>query len=236
MLHSVPSRWSLLIAANVLLMVVMGCEAKPSNSSAKQPAPAMPVADAPKPAATPAPSVTDAATATRQAIARAASAQNLSRSAQSADDWGLVALRWQQAIDALKQVPASDPQQPQVKKRLADYQRNLAYAQKRVKNPGLGGSDAPPPVAAQTGPSDGFGMISVSGPRPANRQALCIQLERQYEYARINRDSAQSLVSAIERDRASNPMLEQSLYAARTRLQSTEMRLRQAEFNYRQYC
>lgn len=67
-----------------------------------------------------------------QAISRAASAVNISQSAQSQDDWRLVASRWQQAIGLIKAVPASSPHHAQARGKVAEYQRNLAFAQQQA--------------------------------------------------------------------------------------------------------
>jgi predicted aspartyl protease len=66
------------------------------------------------------------------ALDKASSAGNISQSARSQDDWNLVANRWQQAIQLLNSVPASSPYRALVKPKLAEYQRNLAYAKKQA--------------------------------------------------------------------------------------------------------
>lgn len=60
-----------------------------------------------------------------QADDKAVSAANLSRVAQSKDDWKLVIDRWKLAIDILK--PAA--QIPRIRQQLSEYERNLAGAQ-----------------------------------------------------------------------------------------------------------
>jgi predicted aspartyl protease len=67
----------------------------------------------------------------RQGIDRASSAFTLSQSAQSQDDWSLVARRWQQAIDLMAAVPASDPTHVQAQSKVAEYRTNLSYAQQQ---------------------------------------------------------------------------------------------------------
>lgn len=68
----------------------------------------------------------------QQAIDRASSAFTLSRSAQSQDDWQLVASRWQQAIDLLAQVPTTHPQHSQSQKKVLEYRTNLSYARQQA--------------------------------------------------------------------------------------------------------
>jgi len=70
------------------------------------------------------------------AIDKAQSAKSMSQSVQSADDWKLVASRWQQAIGLLKQVPRADPNKKFANQKLAEYQRSLALAQSRADQTG----------------------------------------------------------------------------------------------------
>lgn len=88
---------------------------------------------APQPtiAATPKARATQKNEAYQLALDKAQSAKSMSQSVQSAEDWNLVASRWQQAITLLKQVPKSDPNQKLARQRLVEYQRNLAIAQSR---------------------------------------------------------------------------------------------------------
>lgn len=66
------------------------------------------------------------------AVERASSAYTMGKSAQSRDDWRLVATRWQQAIEFMKSVPAASSHREQVPQKLVEYQRNLAYAQQQA--------------------------------------------------------------------------------------------------------
>jgi predicted aspartyl protease len=68
----------------------------------------------------------------QQGIDRASSAFVLSRSAQSQDDWSLVARRWQQAIDFMSAVPASSPSYSQAQTKVKEYRTNLTYAQQQA--------------------------------------------------------------------------------------------------------
>lgn len=68
----------------------------------------------------------------QQGIDRASSAFTLSRSAQSQDDWKLVARRWQQAIDFMASVPSASTQHNQAQQKVAEYRRNLTYAQQQA--------------------------------------------------------------------------------------------------------
>ena len=68
----------------------------------------------------------------KQGINLASSAYQLSRSALSPDDWGLVASRWQQAVDQLKQVTAADEHYEIAQQKIAEYTRNANYATERI--------------------------------------------------------------------------------------------------------
>lgn len=69
------------------------------------------------------------------ALDKAASALNISQSAQSPDDWKLAISRWQEAIRLLKAMPASSPNQAKAKTKLAEYQKNLADAKRKAIPP-----------------------------------------------------------------------------------------------------
>lgn len=89
------------------------------------------------PATNPVPSVpTPKATANsnpyKLALEKADSAGNITVSAQSQDDWNLVASRWQQAIQLLRSIPSSSPYRSLAQAKLTTYQRNLAYAKNQA--------------------------------------------------------------------------------------------------------
>lgn len=69
------------------------------------------------------------------AINQASSAFTLSQSAQSRDDWRLVANRWQQAIELMTTVPASSPYHGEAQQKLTEYRRNLSYARQQASMP-----------------------------------------------------------------------------------------------------
>jgi predicted aspartyl protease/phage head maturation protease len=97
----------------------------------------------------------------RQGIDRASSAFTLSRSAQSQDDWSLVARRWQQAVDLMAAVPALDPNYAQAQSKVAEYRTNLNYAQQQATRSTIASHDnitirrsqsAPPPPITPAAP------------------------------------------------------------------------------------
>lgn len=69
------------------------------------------------------------------AIDVATGAISISQSAASRDDWQLVATQWQEAINLLKQVPASSPNYSKAKQRVPQYQRFMAEAKLRATPP-----------------------------------------------------------------------------------------------------
>lgn len=72
------------------------------------------------------------AVAYMQSINLASSAYLLSQSAFSPDDWGLVASRWRQAADQLKQVAAADERYESAQQKIAEYGRNAQYADGQI--------------------------------------------------------------------------------------------------------
>ncbi len=63
------------------------------------------------------------------ALDKAYSAAKLSQSARAMSDWEFVVSRWQEAINLLKTIEGSDPRAPG---KIAEYSKNLAYAQRRA--------------------------------------------------------------------------------------------------------
>jgi hypothetical protein len=91
-----------------------------------------------------------------QADDKAVSAVNLSKVAQSKDDWRLVIDRWKLAIDILK--PAS--QIPRIRKQLSEYQTNLTAAQTQA-------STNPRQIeATERSTSDGI-PLTIQAPSPS---------------------------------------------------------------------
>jgi predicted aspartyl protease len=69
----------------------------------------------------------------QQAIGKASSAQNLSQSALSQDDWNLVASRWQQAVEGLKALPGNSPYRVMAKEKLTQFETGLTTARQKAK-------------------------------------------------------------------------------------------------------
>jgi len=157
-----PVRTGILIVLSGFL--ALGNLACSNNDSATPTSQTTPVAPSPKPLTSPSPTPTvsspqktptatkggknRAATATlavkqpappsvnfQRAVDIATGATNISKSAVSRDDWGLVALQWQQAINWLKAVPATSSDHVIAQKKLGEYQKFLAEAKLRSTPP-----------------------------------------------------------------------------------------------------
>ena len=89
------------------------------------------------PASTGTPSATTSATAPsaayREGINLASSAYQLSQSALSPDDWGLVASRWQRAAEQLKKVSPEDEQYQTAQAKRIEYARNAEHATAKIQ-------------------------------------------------------------------------------------------------------
>lgn len=70
----------------------------------------------------------------QDALNTASRALTLAQSAQSVDDWGLVASQWQQAITLLQAIPASSPNYGEAQAKIAEYQGNLSAAQQQASS------------------------------------------------------------------------------------------------------
>lgn len=126
------------LGLSLLGSLLAGCQSQPIAAPPPPVLPASPIPlSSPSPLRSPSPAPPTAAspTAYDRALERAGSAVSLSRSAQSRDDWRLVATRWQQAVNWLKKVPANSSQRSQAMQKLAEYQRNLAFAQAQALRP-----------------------------------------------------------------------------------------------------
>ena len=67
------------------------------------------------------------------AISLASSAYQLSQSAISPDDWGLVASKWQRAIEQLERVDSNSDRHKTAQAKIAEYTRNAEHADSQVK-------------------------------------------------------------------------------------------------------
>lgn len=81
----------------------------------------------------------------RNAVNRASSAVSIGQSAHSEADWQLAANRWQQAIELMKQVPATSENYAVAQTKIQEYQNHLQAAQQRAS-----GQPSNPPIEAAT--------------------------------------------------------------------------------------
>ena len=70
-----------------------------------------------------------------QGLDKATSAFSISQSAQSIEDWNLVASQFQEAIALLEAVPVNSPYFPNAQTKILEFQRQLKYAQKQATRP-----------------------------------------------------------------------------------------------------
>lgn len=118
-----------------LMVCTSACTSQQSSQFTSDSNRATPQVQTPAPAirsAAPEKSLTAKPDSFQLAVERATSAARIGQSAQSRDDWRLVANRWQQAITLIKAVPASSPNRAQAQQKLAQYQQSLTYAQRQA--------------------------------------------------------------------------------------------------------
>lgn len=70
--------------------------------------------------------------ALQEATEKAESATTLAQTAQSGDDWDLIARQWQRAIALLETIPADSPEYNTAQQNLATYRNSLAAAQQQA--------------------------------------------------------------------------------------------------------
>jgi hypothetical protein len=71
-------------------------------------------------------------TALKQGLEQGMQAAELTQSADLREDWIEVAMLWQQAMTYLKQVPPNSADHALAQQKIAEYQRNLTYAESNV--------------------------------------------------------------------------------------------------------
>ncbi|PIG91961.1 retropepsin-like aspartic protease [Gloeocapsopsis sp. IPPAS B-1203] len=129
---------AILIISSTLAIAGIACSSKPNINSLNR----TPISISPVPSATVNPSTVQKAlpfTPELQpsqfdlALDKAASAYSISQSAQSADDWKLVASKWQEALTLMQAVPVDSRYRAIARKKIAEYQRNINYAQQQIK-------------------------------------------------------------------------------------------------------
>lgn len=96
-----------------------------------------------------------------KAATKATSATRLAKTAVTKDDWNLVLLQWQRAIDLLKPVPRSHPSWAKAQQLLARYEKERQQAQIYAKT----GTSPRSPVAQNktTAPAPNIGFVALDG-------------------------------------------------------------------------
>jgi len=138
MLKSYPTP-AILIISSTLAIAGIACSSKPNINSLNR-TPTVSISPVPSAAVNPS-TVQKALPFTPElqpsqfdlALDKAASAYSISQSAQSADDWKLVASKWQEALTLMQAVPVDSRYRAIARKKIAEYQRNINYAQQQIK-------------------------------------------------------------------------------------------------------
>jgi len=104
----------------------------------------VPIAPKPKAKASPTPVAQKASapaaqasaptTAFYNAVNNATSAAELTQTAKTKAQWNTVATNWQKAIALMKAVPKANPNHKVAQQKVAEYQKNLNYAQQASAN------------------------------------------------------------------------------------------------------
>ena len=111
-------------------------KASPTPVAQKASAPAAKASPTPvaQKASAPAAKASAPATAFYNAVNKATSAAELTQAAKTKAQWNTVATNWQQAIALMKAVPKANPNHKVAQQKVAEYQKNLNYAQQASAN------------------------------------------------------------------------------------------------------
>jgi len=109
---------------------------------------------------------------------KASSAISISQSAQSSDDWQLVASQWREAIALMQTLPQDSPDKAIAKTKIAEYRRYLVHAQQQANQTIQPHSDrvvtAVPEIPAASAPVQNSQAVDVEVPQliPAPNQVV----------------------------------------------------------------
>lgn len=131
-----PSLSAVLVAiASILALVACGNQ-QPNRSQNDRDISSTLTVPTPSPVPSPVPAVAPSdRNYYQRALDKAYSAVSISQSAQTQEDWQLVASQWEQAIALLQTIPEDSHQRAIAQTQLEQYQNNLANAQKRARTP-----------------------------------------------------------------------------------------------------
>ncbi|MBW4634059.1 MAG: retroviral-like aspartic protease family protein [Iphinoe sp. HA4291-MV1] len=156
MLQFILSRTALILLATTLAVLTVACnkkqqvtmtsgdeQATPTDKSVASPVATMaapPASPQPEPAVQHLPEIEVGYF--EQGLDKAVGAFSISQSAQSTEDWNLVAVQLADAIALMKKVPVDSPYFTSAQAKILDYQRHLKYAIQKATRP-----PNPPPQA-----------------------------------------------------------------------------------------
>lgn len=178
----------------VLLALMSGCsvEQTQATSPSLSPTPSLPTEPVSTPVTSVAPSPLPQTDPFLDASDKAIGAVTISKSAQSQDDWNLVASMWQESITLIKMVPTSSPNYAKAQKKIPEYQRNLAYAKqqavKSAPSPELTHMEQP-----STQEADAHGLAST--PKAVARKPSAQPLSSQAAVRQILSSYIQSIIT-----------------------------------------
>jgi hypothetical protein len=111
-------------------------KASPTPVAQKASAPAAKASPTPvaQKASAPAAQASAPTTAFYNAVNNATSAAELTQTAKTKAQWNTVATNWQKAIALMKAVPKANPNHKVAQQKVAEYQKNLNYAQQASAN------------------------------------------------------------------------------------------------------
>ncbi|MBD2387931.1 retropepsin-like aspartic protease family protein [Cylindrospermum sp. FACHB-282] len=142
MLQPFLSHTALICLSSTLVVLSVGCsQDKQTTGSQQQPQPAdnlalvRPPAKPTLPPASPKAEPKYEPSSLELALDKATGALNISKSAQSSDDWNLVASQFQDAIALMKKVQRQSPNFPFAQAQISEYRRQIKYAQQRANPP-----------------------------------------------------------------------------------------------------
>jgi len=130
--HSTSS--TVLILGLTILSVACSQNQVPDASSNVSSTAAMDGSPAPVPSSIEPPKNRPSPDLIQRAQNKADSAVSIGQSAQSPEDWQLVASRWQQAIALLQAIPPDSPQRDRALTKIAEYQGHLALAREQAQS------------------------------------------------------------------------------------------------------
>ncbi|HCF26588.1 MAG TPA: aspartyl protease [Cyanobacteria bacterium UBA11049] len=101
------------------------------------------------------------------ALDKADSAFSISQSAQSSDDWRLVASQWQDAIALMQTLPNNSPYKARAKTKINEYQQHLIHAQQQANGITQSKGDRATANIPDPAPLQGSSAVDIEVPPPS---------------------------------------------------------------------